>query len=208
VHPTALFLPYGVVLFALTAASAVPDMKRVLHNKGHLLRKAIIVGSIIPVLVYILFSVVAVGITGSLTTESSIIGLGTVLGPTALVLGSIFGCITMTTAFLVLGLALREMFQFDLKFHPKLAWLLVIVPPLLMLLLNWLSFIEILGISGAIVGGIDGIVIMHMHRRLRLVEHRTSAFTVSQSLVIHALAYVVFLGGIAYESWIVIQRLS
>jgi tyrosine-specific transport protein len=208
VHPTALFLPYGVVLFALTAASAVPDMKRVLHNEGHLLKRAILIGSSLPVIIYIIFSIVAVGITGQGTTESSILGLGEVLGPSALVLGGIFGCITMTTAFLVLGLALREMYQLDMKIHGTIAWLLVLIPPLLMLLLNLLSFVEILGMSGAIVGGIDGIVIMHMHRRLRLVHHLPSSFTVSQSVIVHTLAYAVFLGGIAYETWIIFQRLS
>ncbi len=208
VHIKSLFLPYGVVLFALTAASAVPDMKRVLHNQGHMLKRAIIIGSAIPVIIYIVFSLVAVGITGPATTESSILGLGAVLGPIALVLGGIFGCITMTTAFLVLGLALREMYQFDFKLHSTVAWLLVLVPPLLMLLLNWLSFVEILGISGAIVGGIDGIVIMHMHRRLRLVHHLPSSFSVSQSAVVHGLTYVIFLGGIAYEIWVIAQRLS
>lgn len=207
-HPEALFLPYGVVLFALTAASAVPDMKRVLQDQPERLKKAIMYGSIIPVIVYIVFTLVAVGITGANTTESSIIGLGQVLGPTALVMGSIFGCITMTTAFLVLGLALREMYQFDMKFHAWVAWLLVIVPPLAILLLNWLSFIEILGISGAIVGGIDGIIIMHMHRRFKSSKHQASALTVTQSTIIHVLAYLVFAGGIAYESWIVFQRLS
>ncbi len=207
-HSEALFLPYGVVLFALTAASAVPDMKRVLHDQTHRLKKAILYGSLIPVIVYVVFTLVAVGITGQATTESSILGLGEILGPTALVLGAIFGCITMTTAFLVLGLALREMYQFDMKLHPSVSWLLVVVPPLLTLLLNWLSFVEILGISGAIVGGVDGILIMHMHRKFRLAQHQPSAFTVSQSLVIHALAYLVFAGGIAYETWIVLQRLS
>ena len=79
---------------------------------------------------------------------------------------------------------------------------------MLFLLFQWLSFIEILGISGALIGGLDGIMIMHMHQRLRSVQHRPSEFTITQSRIVHTLTYLVFIGGIAYEAWIVIQRLS
>lgn len=208
IKPSALFLPYGVVLFALSAASAVPDMKEVLHKNLTGLRKAILIGSIIPIVIYIIFATVVVGITGPNTSESAIVGLGLVLGPTALVIGALFGCVTMTTSFLVLGLALRETYQFDFKLHPLLAWCLVITPPLLFLLVQWLSFIEILGISGALIGGLNGIMIMHMHQRLRTIHHRPSEFTVTQSRIVHALTYLIFIGGITYEGWIVVQRLS
>ena len=208
ISPSAIFLPYGVVLFALSAASAVPDMKRVLQHHFGGLRRAIVIGSIIPVIVYIVFATVVVGITGTATTPSAVEGLGSILGPTALTIGAIFGCVTMTTSFLVSGMVLRETYQFDFKLRPWLAWVLVMTPPLLFLLFQWLSFIEILGISGALIGGLDGILIMHMHQRLRTVQHRPSAFTVTQSLVVPGLAYAVFIGGIVYEAWIIFQRLS
>ncbi|MFA6474593.1 MAG: aromatic amino acid transport family protein [Patescibacteria group bacterium] len=197
-----IFLPYGVVLFALAAASAIPEMKEVLGNNRSKLYLAIIIGSIIPLVIYLVFPIVTVGITGSNTTESAVLGLGKALGPQVLWLGSIFGCITMTTSFLVLGLALREMFQYDLHIKPTLAWFITLLPPLVILALNNLSFIEILGISGTFIGGIDGIIIMHMHRQLRNINHAKSSF------ILHGLAYLVFIGGIAYEIWIVAQRLS
>ncbi|MBI4407154.1 MAG: hypothetical protein HY565_01495 [Candidatus Kerfeldbacteria bacterium] len=208
VNPAGLFLPYGVVLFALAAASAVPDMKNVLRQRLSGLKQAILIGSIVPIVIYAIFATVAVGITGSGTTESAVAGLGQVLGPWALLIGSLFGCVTMTTSFLVLGLVLREVYQFDFHMRPTLAWAATIIPPLLMLIFNWLSFIEILGISGALVGGLEGIMIMQMHRRLRIVHHRPSEFTVTQSRILHVLTYLIFIGGIAYEGWVVVQRLS
>lgn len=208
VNPSRIFLPYGVVLFALSAASAVPDMKRVLERNLAGLRPAIVIGSIIPIVIYIAFATVAVGITGAATSESAVEGIGAVLGPTAFTIGALFGCVTMTTSFLVSGMVLRETFQFDFKLHPLLSWCLVMLPPLLFLVFRWLSFIEILGISGALIGGLDGIMIMHMHQRLRTVHHLPSRFTVTQSRLVHGLTYAVFIGGIAYEAWIVIQRLS
>jgi len=208
VEPTGIFLPYGVILFALAAASAIPDMKNVLKQQPHKLKLAIIIGSIIPIVVYLLFTLMVVGITGPDTSESAIIGLGQALGKPALLFGSIFGTITMTTSFLLLGLVLKEVYQYDLGLRPILAWLAVIIPPLVMVLLNWLSFIEILGISGALIGGLDGIMIMKMHRHLLQHKDQPSEFTITQSRILHWLAYAVFIFGIAYEVYIVFTKLN
>ncbi|MEK6873558.1 MAG: aromatic amino acid transport family protein, partial [Nanoarchaeota archaeon] len=59
-----LFLPFGVVLFALLGFSAIPEMKRELKGSEKLMKKAILVGALIPVVVYILFSFIFVATLG------------------------------------------------------------------------------------------------------------------------------------------------
>lgn len=207
VSGSSFFLPYGVVLFALSAASAVPDMKNILVKRLSKLKTAIIIGSCIPIVVYIAFTAIVVGITGASTTESSLVGLGQALGKPILIFGSIFGIITMSTSFLMLGLVLKEVYMYDFKWPPLAAWVSVMIPPLLIVLLNWLSFIEILGISGALIGGLDGIMIMKMHRQIHANQDRHSEFTITQSRLVHAFSYIVFIGGITYEVYAVAQRL-
>lgn len=202
-----IFLPYGVVLFALSAAASIPDMKNVLSGKRELLKKAIVIGSIIPIMVYLIFAFSVVGLTGPYTTESAVLGLGATLGPTALVLGSMFGIITMSTSLLMCGLILKEIYVYDYKFHPLLAWLAVLIPPVIIVLFNFLSFIEILGLSGALIGGVDGIIIMKMHRQVLAHSDQPSEFTITQSRLVHWLTYLVFAGGIIYELYVVVQRL-
>lgn len=202
-----VFLPYGVVLFALAAAASIPDMKNVLSGQRRLLKKAIVIGSIIPIFVYLVFSFSIVGITGPATTESAVLGLGKVLGPTSLVLGSAFGIITMSTSLLMCGLVLKEIYLYDYKISPWLAWLAVLIPPLVIVLFKFLSFIEILGLSGALIGGVDGIIIMKMHRHVLAQADQPSEFSITQSRVVHWLTYAVFAGGIMYEIYVVAQRL-
>ncbi len=210
-NPTAnwqnFFLPYGVVLFASASASAVPDMKNILSRQPQRLQLAIIVGSCVPVIVYLIFTLMVVGITGSATSESALVGLGEALGWPVLIFGSLFGVITMSTAFLMLGLVLKEIYLYDFHWPPLLGWLAVILPPLLLVINNWLSFIEILGISGALIGGIDGVVIMKMHRQVHARQDRPSAFTITQSRLVHYLTYLVFIGGIGYEFYVVVKHL-
>lgn len=206
VEPANIFLPFGVVLFALGAASAVPDMKNVLVNNKKLLFKAIIIGSIIPIIVYALFSFVVVGVTGPNTTESAVIGLGAVLGKPALVFGAVFGIISMSTSFLLLGLVIKEVYQYDFKVNRYVAWALVMLPPVAIVMGHFLSFIEILGISGALIGGVDGIIIMHMHKKLPKRRERIPEYSISRSTTLHVVTYVIFALGMCYEFYIVGQR--
>lgn len=187
-----VFLPYGVVLFALSSAAAIPDMSNIVQRNRKLLRRAITIGSFLPVVIYIAFVIVTIGLTGAHTTENALIGLGQTLGHQAMVLGSIFGVISMTTSFLLLGLVLKETYSYDFKVTPILAWLGVLVPPLIIVLSQWFSFIQMLGISGAILGGVNGIILIKIHASLPNQLRRAYW---------HYLVYTVFMLGIIYEGY-------
>ena len=66
-----VFIPYGVILFALAGAVAVPEMREGLKN-GRNFKKAILTGSLIPVVLYFLFSLSVVGACGKSTTEIAV----------------------------------------------------------------------------------------------------------------------------------------
>lgn len=202
-----LLLPYGVILFAFSSASAVPDMKNILAKEPHLLKKAIVMGSVIPLVVYLLFTLVAVGITGQHTTPSVVIGLGQQLGAVVLLFGALFGILSMSNSFLSLGLVLKEVFQYDLRLPHLASWIMVLIPPAFMVLLGWLSFIEILGISGALIGGINGIIFILLHQHIIKKRERTPEYTLPQSKFWHLALYIVFVGGIIYEAYMIITSL-
>lgn len=206
--PAAMFLPYGVVLFAFGAASAIPDMKNVLQDNKQKLRKAIIIGSLLPVIIYIVFVTIVVGITGPATTGSAVTGLGERLGSATLVFGAVFGIMAMTTSFLSLGLVLKEIFIYDLKRSALTSWLLVSIPPAIIVMLGLVSFIQILGISGALLGGVNGVVLMRMHYHMKKKRDRIPEYTISQSTLLHIVVYGLFILGIAYEAYMLIKPLS
>lgn len=189
--------PYGVILFALGAASAVPAMHEVL-KKGKSFKNAILTGSGITMIIYIIFTIVVVGVSGRETSESAMAGLGTKLGPIILVIGSIFGILAMTTSFMALGLVLKESYEYDLRLSRTIAWLLVISIPFVIFVLDLFSFIEILSLGGAIIGGFDGILILMMHSK---VQRNTATpnfhFTLPKTMKYGM--YLLFIIGIGYE---------
>lgn len=201
-----LFLPYGVILFALSCSSAIPDMKNILADKKEKLKKAIIIGIIIPMIVYIVFSLIIVGICGGNTSESAILGLQNSLGNKAMVVGLIFGCITMTTSFLTVGLVLKEVYMYDFKVNKILAWIAVVLPPLFIVLMNFVSFIEIIGLAGALIGGIDGILIIKMFRKSKQIGQRKPEYELKVSSFFTYLLYAVFILGIFYEIYILFNE--
>ncbi|MEK7541677.1 MAG: aromatic amino acid transport family protein, partial [Patescibacteria group bacterium] len=66
------FVPYGVLLFALSGASVIPDLVTVLGRNGKKVRAAIITGSLIPAFLYFFFAYAVVGVTGAGTSEEAI----------------------------------------------------------------------------------------------------------------------------------------
>jgi len=161
-----LFVPYGVVLFALIGTSAIPEMKEELENNKKELKKAIILGSLIPVTVYILFALSVVGVLGSQTHEVGALGLATILGAKMAWLGAVFAIITLSTSFLALGLALKDLFLYDYGLRKNTSWILSCFVPFLLFVLIKLGkvadFITIIDVAGVLTGAIVGILIVLM----------------------------------------------
>jgi len=111
------FLPYGVILWALGGGSAIPEIKEVLKTDGKKYKKIIILGTIIPAILYLLFMFIVVGVAGANTTPEAIQGLIGSLGKEIIILGAIFGVLAAITSFFVIGLCLKKVFWYDYKIN-------------------------------------------------------------------------------------------
>jgi len=161
-----LLVPYGVVLFAFIGTSAIPEMKEELGKNKRDMKKAIIIGSSIPILVYFLFALSIVGVLGEETHEVGALGLVAILGEKMAFIGGIFALLTVSTSFLALGLALKELFIYDYGLRKNTSWLLACFVPFLLFLLVKLGglagFVTILEICGVLTGAIVGILVVIM----------------------------------------------
>ncbi len=151
-----------MVLFALLGFNSIPELRRELGKDKKLLKKSIFLGCFIPIVLYVMFSFVFVGVLGKSVSEVATLSFTGILGNILLLLG-IF---TMMTSFFVLSFSLRDYFIFDLK-NRRILFLFVSIIPLVLYLLvhffNLAGFVRVLGIGGAISGGITGILILLMN---------------------------------------------
>lgn len=190
-----LFLPYGVILFALFGSSVIPEMEEILRDEHQNLKKSIITGSLIPLFVYLLFTTVVVGICGSLTSDDAVVGLTYFLPSWIVNLGAILGVLTMSSSYLTLGYVLREVWFRDFGAPKIFAFLLACFPSLILFLFGAKSFIEVLGITGSLMGGLTGILIILMYLRAKESGKRRPAYFLNiPKFFIFLLIIVFFIG--------------
>jgi len=71
-----LFLPFGVVLFSLMGFTSIPELELEIKGDEKKMKKAIIWGVSIPIVVYFVFSFIFVGVLGSSVPQVATLGLG------------------------------------------------------------------------------------------------------------------------------------
>jgi len=163
---SALFLPYGVILFTLWGAALIPEVEEMLTGQKKMLLKIIPIAILIPAVIYLFFIYLVLGITGPQTTETALPGLRAVLGDGIVSLALLFGLVTTFTSFITLGLTLKKVFWYDLKFSKNLAWAITCFLPLFFFLLGFKSFIVVIGVVGGMLLAVDGILILLMYKKV------------------------------------------
>ncbi len=157
---TNFFLPFGVILFALHASPSIAEAHALLPGSEKRFRKAIIIGTLIPVAVYLLFCLAVVGYFGLNTSEVATVGLGHAFGPGVVILANVFASFAMATCFMGLGIALKQSFVWDHKISPHLAEFTVVVVPILLFLFGFRSFVKVIDLVGGLFIGLESLMIV------------------------------------------------
>lgn len=162
--PAALFVPYGVFLFAMAGGAVIPDVRRLLGpNEYRRFRTSIIIGTAGAAVLYILFAVAVLGVSGEGTTADAIQGIAKRFGPAYLLAGALIGFLATITSFIPLGLTLKGMLTADFRIAERAAWFLTAAIPGVFYLLGFRDFIGIVSAVGAIGIGLDSIFILMVH---------------------------------------------
>ena len=157
--------PYGVVLFSLWGSAIIPEIKEMLGGDRKQLRKVILYGTIIATCVYLFFIFIILGTSGISTSKDALSGFLAKAGNGILKLGFIFGVICCFTSFITLGLTLKKVFWYDFKLSPNFSWFIVSFLPLILFFLGLRGFIEIIGFTGALMLGAEGLIIIFLYRK-------------------------------------------
>ena len=193
-----IFLPFGVILYAFLGTAVMPELERMLRGKEKLMKKVTIIGGIIPIIVYLLFTIVVVGaFSPDQIPEIATLALGRIF--------VFFGMVTMFTAFFSLSIALRDMYRFDFKLGRFKGWLLTMIIPAILFILtaifNLATFTGILGLAGGVAGGIEITTILFMNMKAKKQGKRKPEYSVKINWPIIISLSILFILGIVYEVW-------
>jgi len=189
-NPSQFFAPFGVILFSFLSLAALPELERILENNKEKMKKAIILGSIIPIIGYLLFTIVVVGVTGSNASEVSTISLGPVF--------ILLGIITMSTSYLALMTVLKSIFHFDYKVPRKMAWIIISALILNIYLLikdQAITFSSILGTAGIISGTAMVLLILLMVEKAKKHGERDPEYIMPLNRILILIIILVFIAG-------------
>lgn len=177
------FLPYGIFLFAFAGASAIPEMAEVFQKRSKkAFERTIFSGSLMIALLYLLFIVTVVGISGSTTSPEALASLKGHITPLLLRGGEFIALLAVATSFLAIGADLRGMFRYDYKLPLPASWFLVILGPILFFLLGFGAFIPLIGFLGAVTIAVDSMFILWLGVKKNIIS-RALALPVGATLL-------------------------
>jgi len=195
-----IFLPYGVILFSLVGWMAVPIISETFENfeARKNLKKVIISAILVVFILYFLFALAAIGISGKNTTPEVFQGLLPYLGQKIVILGALFGIIAIATSFLVLGNYLKNTLFYDYKVPRSLAASFACGLPLILFLVGFRGFIETIGFVGTIIGVIEGVVIVLIFKNIKKLGDREPEYSLKiPSILLYFLMAIFILGAVS-----------
>lgn len=195
INPQYIFLPFGVVLFALLGFISLPELRIEIAGQEKKLKKAIILGTLIPIILYIIFSLSFVGILGNKIEEIATLSFGPIV--------ILLGIFTMFTSYFVLSFSLEDMFKLDINSSNLISFIFVsLVPLALYLIISFfgiLSFVSVLGAGGLVSGSLTGILILIMNKKAKKKGNRKPEYSMHINWFLILLLCAVFSLGVVFE---------
>ncbi|MBI2023091.1 amino acid permease [Candidatus Giovannonibacteria bacterium] len=193
------FFVFGIFLFSLTGLSVIADARNLFPGKKDgLFKKAILLGTVVPAALYLIF-IVSVLMASGMPSIESLAGLASQMGGAWVIsLGAFIGVLAMFTSYLALGFDLKEIYRLDIGMKELMAWLFTVLVPLAVFLLGADDFVKLISIVGGLFIAFDGLFVIFILRSLRKRFGRTERF-LSFGLVSQILLSIIFGASIIYE---------
>ncbi len=199
-NPSLIFLPYGAILFSLAGRTAVPALLGYFRNNGKPVKAAkaaIILGSMVPAALYLLFILSILAISPSVS-EDSITGVREALPSWVVSLLTVLGLIAIWSTYIVIGRDVKKSLFYDFKFPDFFAGAAVVAVPLGLYLLGLRELVPLISVAGGVFIGLEGIFVLLMWRQASQVPASAPLISRFPAAVLYILLLVFGLG-IVYE---------
>ena len=196
-----IFLPYGVILFSLLGWSAIPEIADLFKSKKDKknLKNVIIWTFAIVIVFYLVFSFIVVGVSGQNTSPNALDGLVPFLGQNIVIVGSLFGLVALASSFLILGNYLKNSLRYDLKLPYIVSASIAVFIPFLIYFVGIRDVISVMGILGAALGAVEGVIIILIFRKAKNKGKRTPEYSLRFPKVLLVSVAIILALGVAAE---------
>jgi tyrosine-specific transport protein len=144
---TGLFSMVGVVIFAFGFHTIIPDVYQGLGSYKKT-KRVVLLSFLIPSVIYAVFMVAFLMTFGKNTPQLATQGLEAIYGRIGKIVGNALPLIAITTSYIGLGLAQQSNSKEFLGLKKPVAWVLVVVPPVVIYLAGVRNFADVLSFAG------------------------------------------------------------
>jgi amino acid permease len=184
---------FGIVMYSLNAAFAVPQAVKGLGRNLVRSSRAVIAGTLINATLIVLVTITAVAVSNPVT-EVAVIGIGASTNRMVAVSGSLFVIVAMLTTYWSVSLALADIISQRFKIGYRGAWLAATTPTVILILFSLWSFVEYLQIAGGLVALVVVYVTVPMYKRARREHPMTGNREFSEKLGSPVILWLFILG--------------
>lgn len=201
VNTSFLFLPFGVMLFSLSGASAIPEIAELFKKKQEKrsLFKLIVLAFVIVAILYMLFTFGVIGVSGENTTKDALVGLQAKLGDGIVIIGALFGLLAVATSYLILGDYLKNSLVRDYRYPSFISAMIAVGIPLALFVYGFQEFISVIGIAGTVMGVLEGAAILWIFAKAKIMGDRVPEYSIRVPASLLAAVFLVLLGGAIAE---------
>jgi len=185
-------VPFGVVLFSLWGLGLVPEAEEILGKKKNILKKIVVLAIILPIIVYLFFIYLILGLTGTATPPDALTGLQNLLNNEVVFLLLSLAVLTTFTSYIALGLTLKKILWYDLGINRTIAWAITCFTPLIFYFLGAKDFIQVIALVGGTMLAIEGILVSLMYRKVGTPSLKPLVYPIIFILVIGAVCQIIF----------------
>ncbi len=172
--PQHWLLPLPAILFALSGRVVIPAVIDFLRgrNRGKdnraQIRKVIIWATLLPAVVYGLFVLATIELSGAVS-EDAVSGLLGQLSPFFLALIGVLGFLSLWSSYILVGLDVHETLRLDLKMGRLWRLALVVAAPLFLYIVGFTSFLTLVSFVGGIFLSFEGFFVILMYLKAHQV---------------------------------------
>ncbi|TSD03954.1 MAG: hypothetical protein Greene071421_499 [Parcubacteria group bacterium Greene0714_21] len=194
-----LFLPFGVLLFALVGFEAIPEVMSFLRDRkaNTKLDNVIVASTLVSGFFLLLFTVIVLLVSGSSSSQDAFSGLVPFLGKGIVWFGATIGIVVIADSFLVIGNYLKNSLRHDFKVPTVPAAILAVGAPLALFLLGIREFIQVISVVGGLIGALEGILIILLFQKAKVKGDRTPEYSIKVPSFVLLFIALLLVGGAA-----------
>ncbi len=189
-----ILLPFGITLFSLLGYTVMPEVSQILKKKDKV-KKIALVSVVASAIIYVIFTLGFVGAFGTSVSQIPTENLTKYRW-----IGDLLVFLILSTPFLALSLAVRDVYYMDLKLRKNLAWFFACLVPYLIYIFGNVSFVNLLSISGTYTGGGLGLLAMFSVLQARKKSKLSKKHWITKSNWPIYFAIAVMIAGITYQT--------